>query len=74
MQKVVEAIIKAIIHFMIGVGFTALGWNVILCKLFPQLSVFNFKQLVMLTAGIDCLLSYLQLNINRHIDMTVKGE
>ena len=74
MKKVVEAILKAIIYFMVGVGFAALGWNVFLCKLFPQLHVFNFKELVILTAGIDCMLSYLQLNINRHIDKTVKGE
>ena len=74
MKKIVEGIFRAIVYFMIGVGFAALGWNVFLCKLFPQLHVFNFKELVMLTAGIDCMFTYLQMNIDRHIDMTVKGE
>ena len=73
MKKIVEEIFRAIVYFMIGVGFAALGWNVFLCKLFPQLHVFHFKELLILTAGIDCMLTYFQMNIDRHIDMAVKG-
>ena len=74
MKKLVEKIIKGIIYFMIGVGFTALGWNVFLCRLFPQLPVFDFKQLVMLTAGIDGILTYHQMCIDRYTKLIVKGE
>lgn len=74
MKKLVKKIIEAIIYFMIGVGFTALGWNVFLCRLFPQLPVFAFKQLVMLTAGIDGILTYHQLCVNRYTKQIVEGE
>ena len=74
MKKLVAKIIEGIIYFMIGVGFTALGWNVFLCRLFPQLPVFDFKQLVMLTAGIDSMLTYHQMCIDRYTKLIVKGD
>ena len=74
MKKLVTKIIEAIICFMVGVGFTALGWNVFLCRLFPQLPVFDFKQLVMLTAGIYGILTYHQMCIDKYTKYIVKGD
>ena len=41
-----------LLAFFISLGLTAVGWNMLLCAVFPALPVLTFKQLVAFMIGI----------------------
>ena len=53
-MKIVEALIKCTVAYFLSVGFVALGWNVILTKIF-NVPVFNFGEICWLTLAISLL-------------------
>ncbi len=51
-EKLIKVILTTLVHFLISVGFVALGWNWLLPKIFVFVPVFSFKQLCFLTLAI----------------------
>ena len=51
-MKIVEALIKGIMMYFLSVGMVAIGWNLILTRLFG-VPVFGFGELCLLTLAID---------------------
>lgn len=51
-MKVVEALIKGIMMYFLSVGMVAIGWNLILTRLFG-VQVLGFGELCLLTLAIN---------------------
>lgn len=65
-MKVVEIIFKAVVMYFLSVGMVAIGWNLILTRLFG-VSVFGFGELCLLTLAISLVGTPLTIgrNVNK---------
>lgn len=62
-MKVVEIIFKAVVMYFLSVGMVAIGWNLILIRLFG-VPVFGFGELCLLTLAISLVGTPLTISRN----------
>lgn len=63
-MKIVEALIKSVMMYFLSVGMVAIGWNLILTRLFG-VSVLGFGELCLFTFAIRCI--YTPITIGLHM-------
>lgn len=73
----IEVIFVAVLNFFMSLGFVALGWNLLLTKVFVSVPVLDFKELCMLTIAINFIATPATIgasHVRNKILKAVRGE